>query len=158
MYHNAKDCAPPMRTPRQALPIHYPLAGMFGLAVCFFLGGPVFAQDSGAGQKAETGRPQVSLVVKTTTDLSEAADLISEFTKLNPGVMTVTGTSTYGGPTTITGGSIAESFTTVGGTNLLPANGLVLNGGGLTLTGFAAGANSQTINHRQAAKRQRGEH
>ncbi|MBR0713410.1 ABC transporter substrate-binding protein [Bradyrhizobium liaoningense] len=45
-----------------------------------------FAQDPGAGQKAATDRPQVSLVVKTTTDLSEAADLVSEFTKLNPGV------------------------------------------------------------------------
>ena len=59
---------------------------MFGLAVYFFLGSPAFAQDPGAGPKVEAGRPQVSLVVKTTTDLSEAADLISEFTKLNPGV------------------------------------------------------------------------
>src|SRR4051812_39202681 len=83
----SKDCAPPMRTPRQALSIHYPLAGMFGLAVYFFLGGPAFAQNPGAGQKAEAGRPQVTLVVKTTTDLSEAVDLVSEFTKLNPGVV-----------------------------------------------------------------------
>ena len=75
-----------MRTPRQALPVHRRLAGIFGLAVCFSLGGQAFAQEVGAGQKAEKSRPQVSLVVKTTTDLSEAADLVSEFTKLNPGV------------------------------------------------------------------------
>ena len=75
-----------MRMPRHALPVHRRLAGDFGLAVCFSLGGQAFAQEAGAGQKAEKSRPQVSLVVKTTTDLSEAADLVSELTKLNPGV------------------------------------------------------------------------
>ena len=75
-----------MRTPRQALHIHRPLAGLFWLTIYFSLGGQTFAQDPGAGQKAEKGGPQVSLVVKTTADLSEAADLVSEFTKLNPGV------------------------------------------------------------------------
>ena len=63
-----------------------PLAGIFGLAAYFSFCVLAFAQGSGAGEKAETGRPQARLVVKTTTDLSEAADLISEFMKLNPGV------------------------------------------------------------------------
>ncbi|UVO31429.1 ABC transporter substrate-binding protein [Bradyrhizobium arachidis] len=66
--------------------MYCPLAGIFGLAAYVFLGALAFAQEPGTGQNAETGRPQVSLVVKTTTDLSEAADLVSEFTKLNPSV------------------------------------------------------------------------
>jgi len=66
-------------------------------------------------------------------------------TKLNTGVLTMTGTSTYGGSTTITGGSITEAFGSTSATNILPATGLVINGGGLTMTGFAAGTNSQTF-------------
>ena len=66
-------------------------------------------------------------------------------TKLNMGALTLTGTSTYGGSTRISGGSIAENFSTVGGTNILPATGLILNGGSLAATGFAAGTNTQTF-------------
>ncbi len=70
------------------------------------------------------------------------------FTKTNVGALTVSGTSTYGGNTTINGGSIIEAFSTttgVGSTNLLPNTGLVLSGGSLTLTGFAAGTNTQSF-------------
>ena len=66
-------------------------------------------------------------------------------TKVGAGVLTLTGTSTYGGSTRINNGGITASFSTVGGTNILPATGLILNGGNLTAAGFANGTNTQTF-------------
>jgi autotransporter-associated beta strand protein len=66
-------------------------------------------------------------------------------TKQNAGVLTLTNAATYGGSTTIAGGSINAQFGSVGATNILPATALTLSGGGLAATGFAAGANTQTF-------------
>ncbi|MBR0691542.1 ABC transporter substrate-binding protein [Bradyrhizobium manausense] len=63
------------------------LVGICGLAVCFFSSAVAFAGDSGDDGKANSNHSQIRLVVKSTTDISEAADLVAEFMKLNPEVL-----------------------------------------------------------------------
>ncbi|MHA3773695.1 autotransporter-associated beta strand repeat-containing protein [Verrucomicrobiota bacterium sgz303538] len=93
------------------------------------------------------GVPSVAAVAGATTIAANATT--GGLTKLGTGALTLNTASTYGGATNIVGGSITLDFSAATApatnSNILPATELVLNGGGLSVTGKASTTNSQTF-------------
>jgi iron(III) transport system substrate-binding protein len=76
-----------MRPHCHAPPVYRLIAGIFAFAAYLSSCAVAIAGDARVDSKTGSGHPQASLVVKSTTDISEAAELIAEFMNLNPGVM-----------------------------------------------------------------------
>ncbi|MCP3464055.1 MULTISPECIES: ABC transporter substrate-binding protein [unclassified Bradyrhizobium] len=75
-----------MRTRQHASPLDRLLVGLCASAVCFLLCAAAFAENADSDGKAGAGDTRTRLVVKATTDIAEATELVAEFMKLNPEV------------------------------------------------------------------------
>jgi fibronectin-binding autotransporter adhesin len=116
--------------------------------------GSIIITNPGTGY---TSNPTVNVIGGGATtnpaSLGSSITLIANtntggLTKLGVGALTLSNTETYGGATTINGGSIVLNYaaSTAPLTNMLPAaDRLVINGGGLTVTGSASKSNTQAF-------------
>lgn len=69
------------------LPAYHRAAGLCGLVLYLLFGATAPRAETLVDGNANAGRPQVHLAVHGTTDRSEVADLLTEFTKRNPDVL-----------------------------------------------------------------------
>src|SRR4051794_16074646 len=81
----SKVCESRMRTRHHVC--HLLLTGICGFAAHLYLCVVALAGDAGMVVHADSGWHQVRLVVKATTEVSEASDLVAEFMNLNPEVV-----------------------------------------------------------------------
>jgi autotransporter-associated beta strand protein len=102
-----------------------------------------------------TSAPTVNLLGGGGTGASAGTATISPvnasggLNKLNAGTLTLNSTASYGGSTTITGGVLALDYSATSApvSNMLPvSSNLVINGGGLLVTGKGATVNLQAFN------------
>ncbi|MGV7213729.1 ABC transporter substrate-binding protein [Bradyrhizobium sp. UFLA05-112] len=75
-----------MRTRHHASPLDRLLVGLRVSAAWFLLCAAALAGDTGSDGKVGSGDTRARLVVKATTDVAEASELVAEFMKLNPEV------------------------------------------------------------------------